>query len=263
MIKALILDIDGTIQNKENDTNLRIIQRIKYLNSKGVKVSFATARAKYMVNELVEKFDLLNQHILEEGGRIYDFNEGRTVLSYYLDKKLVKGLTEYVLNLKDIRVGISSDCFYANYNYHHELSNFLGVTELEYITKLKNYSRVYSLWMRDLSISNMDYLEKLNTNQKANFKKFLQKNGKYSYFVLPTKSTKENGIRFWCKMNNVSLNEVLFVGDDISDVKASEIVGYSATLKNATEKMKETVDFVATSEYDTGVQEIIKKYFNI
>ena len=61
-----------------------------------------------------------------------------------------------------------------------------------------------------------------------------------------------------CKEYKISFEEVAYVGDDINDLELLSQVGFSASVPNAVEKVKNKVDFVSKRSGGNGaVREII------
>ncbi len=59
---------------------------------------------------------------------------------------------------------------------------------------------------------------------------------------------------------NISLSEICFIGDDINDLMAMQLVGYSACPRDAAQIVRSQVDYI--SQYNGGegaVREIIEK----
>ncbi len=71
-------------------------------------------------------------------------------------------------------------------------------------------------------------------------------------------SDKAAAIRSFAKENNLALSDICFMGDDINDLEALNIVGYSAAPSNAHESVLSIVNFVTQKEGGMGaVRELI------
>lgn len=69
---------------------------------------------------------------------------------------------------------------------------------------------------------------------------------------------KASALHSFAKEKNLSLSEICFMGDDINDLDAMKIAGYSAAPANAHESVLHVVDFVAKREGGMGaVRELI------
>ena len=69
---------------------------------------------------------------------------------------------------------------------------------------------------------------------------------------------KESALRKFAKNNGFSLDEVCFIGDDVNDLAALSIAGFSAAPGDAYFKVKDEVDYVAQAFGGHGaVREIL------
>ena len=55
-----------------------------------------------------------------------------------------------------------------------------------------------------------------------------------------------------CDRYNISLQDIAYIGDDIGDYKLLKLVGFSCAPNNASEYIKEVVDFVTTKNGGEG-----------
>lgn len=61
-----------------------------------------------------------------------------------------------------------------------------------------------------------------------------------------------------CKDRNISLDEVAYVGDDINDLNLLNVVGFSASVPNAIEEVRESVNYITErSGGDGAIREVI------
>lgn len=62
-----------------------------------------------------------------------------------------------------------------------------------------------------------------------------------------------------CDEYQISLDEVAYIGDDVNDIELLQAVGFSASVPNAMEEVKEVVDYVTTRPGGSGaVREVIE-----
>ncbi|MFQ5493475.1 MAG: HAD family hydrolase [Candidatus Dojkabacteria bacterium] len=55
MINTILLDIDNTLQKKENDTSTETLNLLKTLQKSNIRISFATARSRYMIYQILDR----------------------------------------------------------------------------------------------------------------------------------------------------------------------------------------------------------------
>jgi 3-deoxy-D-manno-octulosonate 8-phosphate phosphatase (KDO 8-P phosphatase) len=69
---------------------------------------------------------------------------------------------------------------------------------------------------------------------------------------------KASAIIYFSKKNNLDLSQICFMGDDINDIAAIELVGFSAAPANAHESVKSKVDFITMNSGGKGaVRELL------
>ena len=62
-----------------------------------------------------------------------------------------------------------------------------------------------------------------------------------------------------CEEYHISMDEVAYIGDDVNDIELLRAAGFSASVPNAMEEVKEAVDFVTVRPGGSGaVREVIE-----
>src|SRR5699024_11458558 len=70
---------------------------------------------------------------------------------------------------------------------------------------------------------------------------------------------KAEGLRTLCKKLNITMDEVMAVGDSLNDFKMINEVGIGIAMGNAQEEILEIADYVTLTNREDGVAEAIKK----
>lgn len=71
--------------------------------------------------------------------------------------------------------------------------------------------------------------------------------------------TKRDKVEELAKSNGLNLEEVAYIGDDINDLEAMQVVGFKGCPSDASSEIKEISDFVSTQKGGEGaVREIIE-----
>ncbi|MBP5469913.1 MAG: N-acylneuraminate cytidylyltransferase [Candidatus Riflebacteria bacterium] len=77
-------------------------------------------------------------------------------------------------------------------------------------------------------------------------------------------SNKVETVKHLCHKHNISLDNVLYIGDDINDIEVMKIVGYSCCPADAMPEVKAIANYVAKSKGGEGViREIVEHILNI
>ncbi|MEI8075627.1 MAG: HAD hydrolase-like protein [Bacteroidota bacterium] len=75
---------------------------------------------------------------------------------------------------------------------------------------------------------------------------------------------KEELLRNWLEENQVSKSEVLFMGDDVPDLKAMHLAGLQTCPSDAAIDIKQSVDYISTYKGGEGcVREVIEKVMKL
>lgn len=73
---------------------------------------------------------------------------------------------------------------------------------------------------------------------------------------------KASRIRELCKKYNISLDEVLYIGDDINDIEALNIVGFPCCVGDADKEVKKIAIYIAERKGGEGaIREIVDRFF--
>ena len=80
-------------------------------------------------------------------------------------------------------------------------------------------------------------------------------------FVILGSTNKAKDLENICKEYNVSLENVVYVGDDINDISVMKIVGFSACPKDAIKEVRKIADYKSSKKGGYGVvRDIVNKF---
>ena len=71
--------------------------------------------------------------------------------------------------------------------------------------------------------------------------------------------SKGNAVKKLVEKLGISLEEVAAIGDSFNDVSMLEVAGFSCAVGNANSEIKKIVDFVSSSNNDSGLANFIKE----
>ncbi len=75
---------------------------------------------------------------------------------------------------------------------------------------------------------------------------------------------KVTAIKMYCDKRGINLKNVCYIGDDINDIEALKVVGFSCCPQDAVDKVKSIVDFVAKSKGGEGViREVVEQLLKL
>jgi len=241
--KLIALDMDGTLLNDESlisETNSLWIA--KALQA-GVIVIFSTGRGFAHAIGLAEEIGLETPMITVNGSEIwikpYELLD-RTLLDSYWVEKL------------------------------HELAQ--RYPEAWYWANTIGAIRNKENWVQDQQIADFEwmkfgfYTEDLIalTEIRAEIESWdsleISNSSIYNIEMNPKGVSKASALVKLCQHLNISMDEVIAVGDSLNDIKAIQEAGLGIAMDNAQQAVKDAADAITASNNDHGVAEVIKKY---
>ena len=185
MIKMIVVDLDGTILDKNRKISERTIEYLKHLKNNGYIIAIATGRIYSSVLKVTKGAEFANYIISDTGACIYDTTNGNTILKNIIDKNIVEKLFEYY----------NKDFIYIN------VCN-------------KNYIYKYS-----------DKIENNNIIKTVKNKKYILDNCKEVSHISISMRTNKDVINLYDKISvDISNLDVLVMQDSFSDRKWIEIL---------------------------------------
>ncbi len=264
-IQAVFTDLDGTLLNQKNAVHPRDISTIAGLKRQGVGVYFATGRhpvfcgpyAKDLgidifvgcngaliwdtvAHKALNVISFSRQELgdicatLDEMGAVYSIQTDKMPYFCKNDTRLTNGGT--CLQLRS-----EGPCF-TELGVRQNLQNQLSET-------------VVKIGVLGLTSDQLDYIAE-NFPQCTLALYY----GKGMAEIAPPGADKWNGIKIMSKAMGFSLDKALVIGDSPNDIPMIKGATMSAAPSNATEQVKELVDYVACDS-DSGVLTDAIKHF--
>ncbi len=284
-IKGIILDVDGVIVGEKigfNSPNphINVINKLKELRNKGIPISLCTAKPHFSIGEIIKSVGLDNYHITDGGGVIINPINNSIVKKHILDKELVKQILKmYIKN------NVYTE-FYTVDNYFIQKSQENNITpqhrhilqqDAVKLNDIAEESLKYDITkLMPIALNEEDQVkvakmfEDLNTGLTLSWGIHPVANPlKFGIITAPGISKKEGAIEI-SKNMNISLENILAVGDSTSDWQFIELCGYGAAMGNASNQLKELVKtkqeghfYIGGNVDENGIIEILNYFDNI
>ena len=264
MIKLIASDIDETIIRHDQIVPERNKEAIKQAIDKGVIVMLATGRGPY------EIFD-----IPEQAGVIAD------------DRYVIccNGAVTMNVKTKEIVDVVDMDFSYArnvfNYAYENNLTFYIYTLDNKYGLNLTDDTIVAEKHINIIETDNIDFLENetilkvIIKNENMNLLQALEVDvaritnyeleitySSNMYMEINARGVnKAVALKKVCNHYNISMKDVLAIGDNYNDVAMLEAAGTSVAVKNARLQVKESADYITVHDHNGGaVGEAIEKF---
>jgi len=297
-LKALILDLDGTLLDNSKRIPTSSLNAIERLQKKGIKLAIFTGRDYLMAREYLEVLNIEGPHALQNGAFLAKGN-GEIVLRRCLERKI----TEYSISIASIlncNLLLRTDSMEIPDWYHvgdFALSPYLPFLEsnIDRIVKLDDLSEVVkSTNLLQLDITgNLESLREILGRLKSKY------TGAFNFSFIPASEDAGFLDVFWSQVKNdavrleitskvdnwgllslfnasvskglslddflnyhgLSSEQVAFIGDHYADIPLLERVGLSVAMENALPEVKAVCDYVTQSNNDDGVALAIEEIF--
>lgn len=236
MIKLFITDLDGCISMPFVPPKWEMITQIKELNelSKTDKtvppLTICTGRPMPYAEAVYQWLGMYKPFLFESGGGIYDMNENKLHWHPTFDKKRETELNELKVHLRKNFID----------KYPDTIPEFAKFTDSGIINQEPEV--IYAMYpeIKEYVSTNYSDFEVHYTDVSIN--------------VISKSTNKGEGIKFLCKLLNLELDEIAFIGDTGGDRPGLEIVGKPFAPKNAMESAKEVSDVMDGEEAEAVLQ---------
>jgi Cof subfamily protein (haloacid dehalogenase superfamily) len=253
-VRAIFIDMDGTLLKASNNISHRNIDAIKRLMNQGIKVFLATGRHYEVTAPYHKEIGLSTPMICLNGAAIHDPETGRAIQmkTVQLNEQRFHHLTAE----KSCNVIIHT----ANGLYCKETNE-----EIDYWTKV---GQIPPLYLGDLRQANYQDVLKYSVRTGApcpelsalfkNEAEVIDWNDGFE-LVAPFVS-KWSAIKSLLSDFRISPDEVVAIGDGPNDIEMLRRVGTGVAMGNAGEKVKAAADFITGHHENDGLAEFIERY---
>lgn len=261
-IKAVAIDLDGTLLNSKREIsgfNKAIIHK---LVKKGIKVYLATGRLYKSLYKYKKFLELDSFVIASNGALLIDGKTDKVLMEFGLKEKQLKTLIK-IARENDIHLNVfQGDNWYVE-KLREEVKLYKNSSGLDY--KLKNFDDLKEeLIPKVMFIAEHEKLlnieKKIEVLELPVYKAF----SKPHYLeILNQGVSKGNTILKLLEKEGIKASECMAFGDGFNDFEMLNEVGMGIIMKNAPEKLKEKFEFIAETNDDDGVGKFLKKYFEL
>lgn len=276
MIRAVFFDIDGTLITNNNRVLPSTIKSIECLQKKGYIVGIATSRGPNMLPHAVKKIPF-DYWVTFNGQLIYD-KQGNIIYSHPLDEKDLNNILLYI-NKMQSRYLLQS--VHKNYG-----SLIMKVAQSEYVLPIVHFMKNH---LNDQLLSDLYRYRLFIPNKKQKKRDVLPniyqvtlmqpidedgvlqnkwesltvtRSNPFTVEIISREESKANGIQRALAQSNLSLNEVLFFGDNYNDIEVMRRVKYGVAMGNGIPELREDVAFVTRANDKDGIYYALR-YFHL
>ena len=243
MIKAVIVDLDGTLLRKDQSVSEFTLGTLRKCREKGIKVMVATARPRRssrMYTDIID-FDAMtfsNGARVICGGRMTDIAVPFENVAQTLD-----ALSGFVNTRITLETG---DNAFSN----RDVGDFptVVVEDLLKVAKTEKVLKVVAHIPDDPDVVKIKLPEEL----------YFSVSGGYYMQIMNRDATKWNGVKAMLDYFGIAPAEAAYFGDDFDDIEPIRHCGVGVTSANAIDEVKAVADHVTVSNNEDGVAKFIE-----
>ena len=274
MVKLIAIDLDGTLLNDGIEISRKNIEAILAAKQKGIEVVVATGRANFDAQAIFKEFGL-NPWIIATNGATIHRPDGSLFQSIPLDKKraieLLNQLEKdqfYYEAFVENRICAPQ---YGEKMLFAELENLSGLeTEVNVMrrgieiqfgqsgfTFIPSYQELLDTKYEIYNILAISFNEEKLQNGWDRFKEdptiTMVQSGKYNFHLQHKQASKGNALKILAEELHIDLASTAAIGDNHNDISMLQLVGRSAAMGNADQKVKDACDEVTLNHNEDGV----------
>ncbi len=264
--KLIAIDMDGTLLNSGNNVSTRTKEAILKAKEKGVHIVLATGRILKSAVHYSKQLDLKNPIVASNGGIMIDENSN-VIFKNPIDKESIKEIVkladdeEVYCHLYDESKFYSSQKVQDVLDFYSEGSKNMKI-DLQLFNNIDDI-----LSAEDLNIYKLifidDDLEKLqNFRSKISTVDNINISSSWSNNIeaMGLNVSKGQAIKKLAERLDIDLDEIVAIGDSENDLSMLDIAGLSIGMENASDSVKDKVDYITDTNNNDGVAKAIEKF---
>ena len=227
-IKAIAVDIDGTITDKNRKICISAIEAIRAGEKVGIPTIIVTGNIFFYAYATATLIGATGGIVAENGGVISEIDgEGIEKIRVLGDFNKVQKAFDYINSKVSLQKVDDSDSRLS------EIAIYRTVDE-------KNLKNILNESPEDFSVEIYDT--------------------QFAIHITDNNVNKGSSLGIVAKKHGLKLNEILAIGDSENDIEFLRKCGFKVAVANADESLKEIADYVCKNKYGDGAKEAIEKF---
>ncbi len=265
--KLLVLDIDGTLLDKNGVISAEDRNALARVCDLGLPVSLSTGRSTQACLGIISQLSLDSYHMFSDGALVSNPNHGREIYVQPIDKMVVKQATEFAhLN------GINLE-FYSADHYFVERETWASDFRRDFYHTPPTIVDISKLWQKERIIKGV--LTLLSAEEKTGAEIFYRQfKDRLSFSwtktpaypevdfinVLTPDVSKGKALEALASFLGIPLTEVMAIGDGANDISLLSSAGLAIAMGDASDELKAVADYVTLDVDHSGLAAAINKF---
>lgn len=258
-IKAIFIDIDGTLTNDNKELTIENKIAINKLKDKNIYVVLCSGRTNAYTIKISKECNASRYVISSNGALVYDYEEDNIIHINRIPFEVIEDLWNYCLKEKISLLMNSINMRYGNIylegitDPNKTIIEDLNIIKNEKITQFvinsENYDKMKLL---EEKIKNSKFLKIANLSHNY-LDKNIDKRKSFFFDITYIGTDKGIGIKKFLESKNINISETMCFGDHINDKEMFDSVGYKVAMGNSGDDLKKLADYITLTNNESGV----------
>jgi len=281
-IKAIILDVDGVIVGDKAGYNApypppEVINKLKQIREKGVYIILCSAKPYYSVKKIVDDAHLNNIQTALAGAILVDPSSLKIIKKHAIDNVIVVDLTKQLSENNIYTEIYTTEKYYIQKSQKNEITklhNFTLSFEPVMVDDLVKQVKISEI-VKILPVTKTDQEKKVVEQIFSDFKEKLvigwsthpAIKGYFFGNITTSGISKKQSVLEIIDLYKIKAEEILGVGDSLTDWDFIEVCGYAGAMGNAVSDLKKLVlskgenGYVGKSVDENGIIDIFQHFY--
>ena len=269
MIKAVFIDIDGTLTNSQKEVTKKTKLEIANCVKNGIKIILTSGRSRREVMDLQMAIGASPCIISSNGASAYDIEFDKEIYNERINSEVVLELINYARkNGHKVKLNYGDVLIMNQAVYDDEKPLETSYDELERVAREE---QVVQCVVGDSNFEMMKVFREYVRNECHGLaianesKRFknpdLKPNRRYYCDVTSDKVSKGRAVKVVCEYLGIKADEIVTIGDGENDLSMFEQTPNSVAMGNALPIIKERASYVTASNDEDGVAKVLAKLY--
>lgn len=265
MIKLVAIDLDGTLFDSKKNISQENIAAIRKAKEMGVKVVIASGRPFCGVLPVLEKLDLLSSEdyvICYNGAKVLNVGTKELIFSKTINGKFVKELYHYSLkaNVNIHAFRTDESLITPKHNPYTDVEARINKIE----DKIFDFEKIADdeSFLKAMLVDEKENLDNVESNIDSYFfEDYSMVRSSLIFLEFLNKQTDKGlALEKLCAHLNITLNEVMAIGDAGNDLNMLIKAGYGVAMKNSFPYIKEAAKYETDDNENSGVAKAFERF---
>ncbi len=260
-IKAIALDLDGTLLNSRNEVSARTEYVLRQLATAGVQVILATGRPRMTSVPVIQKLGLTTPGVFLQGLNIHN-GDGSMRYQRLMEVETARQVAAFADS------STYTALVYNSYTIMTRARNALTDRMIQYHEPLPEVVASLAALVGKVPINKFVFVDAPERVQQIRRELAAHVDGSATLLLsqphlleaLPLGTSKGAGLKWLLDDMGIPMAQVMAVGDGENDVEMIEMAGIGVAMGNAPEHVRQVADYVTANNDEDGIAQAVEHF---